>query len=463
MLPDALWLFRSIPQLNASSSFYLLMKSNLGDTYQSPAFDITSDLDATEAGPTTSPTTTDGAPPGWGPNPSSPLPAVVQTPNFTQSSPKASGVPQPIGPILPPNFNPPPPSSPPPPTRSITPAEAAASAANKSGRMVAAAVAVPLSLVALAAIAAAAACFVIRRKKYADQSVSSAPSLTSSSSNLSANGDGFTRLHQRTCSLSKSSSLSEKLASTAASSSEYLLPPLHQYQPYVMTPYTPYSVTYPPWQQQLAAMPAATGRPLSQSESIPIHLMTNVPPLYHTNQSFVGLNNQYQHAPRILGDPPPRSSHPGNIQTMGDPIVPRTVAANPAESAPHVTSTTQSQEDGLVSTPSGINPTSATHRATPVVLLPGCSGTQFVTPHSAFGAGTATQLTPPATDNASLQHMTMQKVRDSYMARQADIEYRDSKPMPRIPFEPVDLDAAREHERKGDSSAGAESSRHELL
>lgn len=413
------------------------MKSDLGDTYQSPAFDIDSDLDAA----VTPPATMSGAP-GQGPNPS------TATTFSTQFTPKASGgplqKPQPIGPIYPPNIQPP--SSAPSPTRSTTPAEAVANAANKSRHMIAVAVAVPLSLVALAAVIAA--CFAIGHKKSKDQSVTSSLSLAPSLSNHPANGDGFTMLPRRTYSLSKSNSLSEKLVFSTASSSECLLPPLHQYQPYVMAAYAPQLVAYQPH----ATMPTATGRPLTRSESVPVHSVSNVPSLYPTIQTPVGLNGRYQPVPAIREGTLVGGSHLGNAQVFSNPTVQHPVTI-PAVSASNIAAAAQSQDDDLVSR-SLMHITSPTQHATPVALLPGGSGNQGVTSQGAFGAGTTSQLTPPATDDDSAaHHMTMQKILNSYMARQADVEYRESKPIPPIPFEPVDLDAVWERERKEKENA----------
>ena len=414
------------------------MKSDLGNTYQSPVFDITSDLDPAAAS-TAVPTTASGP---SGP-PSQPTP--------TQFPPEASGglirKPPPIGPILPPNppNNVPPPfSSAPSPTRSISPADAAANAADKSRRMLAAAMAVPLSLVAFAALAAAAACLVIRRQKLSNQSSGSAPSFVPSS-RYSETSDSFTMLPQRTWSLSKSTIMSEKLASAAASSSEYLVQPLHQHQPYLTTSYAPYSGSYPFLQQHHAVV---TGRPLSQSEPIPIHSMLNTPVLYPTKQTPLRPHNLYQPASGVIRGAPVSNPQLQNIQALPNPTT-RPTTTTPTLFSSNVTAPTQYREADSA-------PESET--CPPVVLVPGGRGNQFDVPQGSFDTGTTNQLTPPATDSTSLRHMTMQNILNSYMARQADIEYRDSKPMPAIPFEPVDLDAVRERELKGeDGRSGVES------
>ena len=212
-----------------------------------------------------------------------------------------------------------------------------------------------------------------------------------------------------------------------------------------MAAYAPQLVAYQPH----ATMPTATGRPLTQSESIAVHSLSDVSPLYSTNQTPVGLNGRYQPVPAILEGTLVGGSHLGNAQVFSNPIVQHPVTI-PAASASNVAAATQ--DDDLVSR-SSMHITSPTQHATPVALLPGGSGNQGVTSQGAFGAGTTSQLTPPATDNNSAHHMTMQKILNSYMTRQADMEYRESKPIPPIPFEPVDLDAVWERERKEKENA----------
>lgn len=142
---------RAVPSLSTSDVFYLLMESDLGDTYKSPAFKLLSDADfqtgsnSGSADPIAdNPGSGSNTPAGTGSGgPGSPAPtkgrsAIWPTATILQR-------PLPIGPLVPPishTF----------PTNTPSPQVATASSGHTTNA-VAAAIAVPLAIVAFAALA----------------------------------------------------------------------------------------------------------------------------------------------------------------------------------------------------------------------------------------------------------------------------------------------------------------------
>ncbi|KAF8321733.1 hypothetical protein DL93DRAFT_2072589 [Clavulina sp. PMI_390] len=107
--------YRSVPLLSTSSTFYLLMTSSSGVSFQSPTFTVSSMADTLAASPPpvlssgVAPTVTgmdEGGATGATPA-ASPAPSVALSPPTS-----GSGRPQPLGPIVPPVVNPAAPSSP---------------------------------------------------------------------------------------------------------------------------------------------------------------------------------------------------------------------------------------------------------------------------------------------------------------------------------------------------------------
>lgn len=440
-------LHRAVPSMTSSSTFYLVMKSDSGDTFLSPQFDVgTQTIDALASAPpqpsgVASGNTANGpaAPPQANPGAATP----VQSQPAAQPSVSPTGKLQPIGPIVPPNFNPPHSTAagvPAPtsstgvsPTTTITPADAAASAASRSGHVIAAAIAVPLTLVAIAAIVAAIACFIVRRK----QRQSGYASSTSSTSSMSA-GDGLTRqppLRSTSSGFSSASLISEKIATPPAS-----LPALHQFQPIQTPPHLAYPHAYP-FMQPLPHAQSAMANMAAQQYGMPMAMSGGLPMQYYA-QYPMPQQQQYpmfMHPSQMVPTPPPAPS------TIYSPVaaVPAPPAAAQGVTRPVLSRTiTPASVPSLASQASAAAPSPRPLTATPAPLnLPPRSLTPGGSSAAAPPPVPAKQLTPPAMSDSQAYHLTMQSVLNSYMDQQRDVEYRDSKPIPQLPFEPVDLDA----------------------
>lgn len=454
------------------------MKSDSGESYKSPVFDVVSDTDSLAAasssgasGPT--PSATPASPPSpLQPGSIAPAAAIQsQQPTLAASSaPSPTTHLQPIGPIVPPSFGSSItsltnyPSAAPIPIQTITPAEAAASAARKTGHVIAAAVAIPLGLIAFAALAGAASCLVLKRK---GPNAGSKPASSSSANTLV--DDGLTKLPSRTSSNASLSSLASSTEKPYSSVPEYQkAPPIHQMPSYLMQPHLAQSAPYMSQAQADSMMAGLTAQ--QQAYWTPGHQT----PSYFMNPNFASphssmLPQQPMHYMPINASFMPTPSGPGtfippNAHTAPPSIYtpqPSHPPARPAFSRTLTPAFAHSLADAkrmenVVPVPNNAQSTAQVPslRSTPplpisvppAALFPGAvpvlqrqQQQQGQTPptaalvHAAAAPGSGDQLTPPAsTDSQQQYHLTMQHVLNSYMDQQREIQYRD-KPMPALP------------------------------
>lgn len=443
------------------------MKSDSGQSYKSPVFDVVSDTDSLAASP---PSDASGPAPSAAPvsppsqsqlAPSAPALVQSQQPTLPASSaPSPSAHLQPIGPIVPPSFGSPIsslanyPSAAPTPLRTITPAEATA---RKTGHVIAVAVAIPLGLIALAALAGAVSCFVLKRKGLK-------PGSSSSSSTLVDNG--LTKLPSRASSNASLSSLASSTEKPYYSVPEYpKAAPLHQMPPYLMQHHLAQSAPYINQAQAdsmmmtgLTAQQQAYWMPGHQTSSYfmnpnfasphdsmlpqqPMHPIPIHHSVMHTSSGPGAFSVPSAHtAPPSIYTP--AASHPPTRPTFSRTLTPAFVHsladAKRMENIPQMPNNA-AQGPTLRSTPPlpiSVPPAALFPGAAPVPVTQQQQDQTPSTTMLSHGAAprSTDQLTPPASTDSQQQqyHLTMQHVLNSYMDQQREIQYRD-KPMPALP------------------------------